>query len=295
MMVTRSTQLTLAGTANRSLQTAMTELARLQDQASSQRAITRPSDDPRATAEALSVRSEQRAVAQFQRNADNAQGWLTTVDRALGSATSVLQRARDLAVQGANDGALSPAAREGLAAEFEGLRDDLLTQANTAYLGRSVFAGDSAAGLAVDAAYDFTGTGTAPVTRRVDEGRSVRVDADGASIFGQGAASTFALLDAIAADLRAGIPIRDRIDEVDARLTGVVTAHAEIGSRQTQLDRTVATLASREVAIETQRSAVEDVDLAKVILDLTVQSTVYQSALAVTARVLPPTLMEFLR
>jgi len=295
MIVTRSTQLTLAGTANRTLQAAMNELSRLQDQASSQRAITKPSDDPRATSEALTVRSEQRAIAQFERNASNAQGWLTSIDSALGSATAVLQRARDLSVQGANDGAMSATAREGLAAEFEGLRDDLLTQANTAYLGRSVFAGDSAAGLAVDGTYTFTGTGTAPVARRVDEGRSMRVDADGASVFGQGASSTFALLDAIAADLRAGIPIRNRIDEVDARLTSVVTAHAEIGSRQTQLDRTVDSLAGRSVAIERQRSAVEDVDLAKVILDLTVQSTVYQSALAVTARVLPPTLLEFLR
>jgi len=294
-MITRSTQLTLAGAANRSLQTAMAELARLQDQASSQRAITKPSDDPRATADALTVRSEQRSIAQYERNASNAQGWLTSVDSALGTATSLLQRARDLAVRGANDGALSPEAREGLAAEMEGLRGELLSQANKTYLSRSVFAGDSATGLAVVAAYTFTGSGIAPVTRRVDEGLSVRVDADGASIFGQGPSSTFALLDAIATDLRAGIPIRNRIDEVDARLTSVVTAHAEIGSRQMQLDRTVSSLASRSVAIEIHRSAVEDVDLAKVILDLTVQSTVYQSALAVTARVLPPTLLEFLR
>ncbi len=47
--------------------------------------------------------------------------------------------------------------------------------------------------------------------------------------------------------------------------------------------------------LEAQRSSVEDLDLATVILDLQVQEVNYQSALAVTARVLQPTLMDFLR
>ncbi len=295
MMISRSTHLGMAATAQRNLQASLTELARLQDQASSQRAITRPSDDPRATAEALATRTEQRAIAQFQRNASNAEGWLTTIDRALGSATTILQRARDLTVQGANTAAMSAAAREGLAAEFEGLRDDLLTQANASYLGRFVFAGDSDSPAAVAGGYGFTGSGAAPVIRRVDEGQGIRVDVDGRQVFGDGPQSVFALLDAIATDLRAGVPIGERIDQVGSHLTSIVTAHAEVGSRQTQLDRASASLADRTIAVSAQRSAIEDVDLAKTILDLTTQSTVYQAALAVTARVLPPTLLDFLR
>lgn len=296
MIVSRSTHLGMAQTANRHLQTAMSELARLQDRASSRQAITRPSDDPRAAADALTLRSELARIAQGERNASNADGWLTTVDSALSSSTSILQRVRDLTVQGANSATMSPAAREGLAAEFDGLRDDLLTQADAQYLGRFVFAGDSAAGGATSAGYLFTGSGAAPVVRRIDQGDAgVRVDADGRAVFGEGAQSVFALLDTIAAELRSGAPVGDRIADVDRHLTAVVTAHAEIGSRQTQLERASAALADRKIDVTSQRSRVEDVDLAETILQLSVQSTVYQAALATTARVLPPTLVDFLR
>ena len=48
-------------------------------------------------------------------------------------------------------------------------------------------------------------------------------------------------------------------------------------------------------SLEARRSGIEDLDLAKVVLDMKVQEVAYQSALAVTARVLQPTLMDFLR
>ena len=42
-------------------------------------------------------------------------------------------------------------------------------------------------------------------------------------------------------------------------------------------------------------AGLEDVDLSKVLLDLKTQDVNYQTAIAVTARVLQPTLMDFLR
>src|SRR5690606_25795430 len=123
-----------------------------QSQASSQKRIEKPSDDPAGTAQALRLRSEQRAVAQYQRNLEDGVSWLTTLDTALTTTSSYLRRARDLVVRGANDGAMGPAQREAIATELEGLRGSLLSQANTTYLGRSVFAGTSNAGVAFDAA-----------------------------------------------------------------------------------------------------------------------------------------------
>ena len=147
-MISRITNQTLMRTAQLSLHANMTRMSKLQDQATNQKAITRPSDDPTATVQSLQVRAEQRATDQYSRNADNGNGWLTTVDSALGATTDILRRVRDLTVQGANDGSMSVAAKEAIAIEIEGLRDDLLRQANTAYLGRNVFAGNSDAGAA---------------------------------------------------------------------------------------------------------------------------------------------------
>ena len=294
-MISRVTNQTLMRTAQLSLHANMARMAKLQDQATGQRAITRPSDDPTATVQSLQVRAEQRATDQYSRNADNGNGWLTTVDSALGTTTDILRRVRDLTVQGANDGSMSVAAKEAIAIEIAGLRDDLLRQANTAYLGRNVFAGNSDAGVAFQPDLTFTGLPGSTVERRIGADTTVRVDADGAAIFGTGAGSAFVLLDNIVSDLRAGVNVGARLGEIDDRMGIVIGARAEAGVRQAQILQAQEALMKESGSLEARRSGIEDLDLAKVILDMKVQEVAYQSALAVTARVLQPTLMDFLR
>ncbi|MCU1547049.1 MAG: flagellar hook-associated protein 3, partial [Homoserinimonas sp.] len=180
-----------------------------------------------------------------------------------------------------------------IAIEIESLRAELMNVANRQYTGRSVFAGTSSAGVAVDSTYAFAAT--QEVTRRIGSDSTVRVDADGASLFGSGDESVFALLDNIARDLREGTNVNSRITEIDARRTTVLGAQAAVGARQAQVDRADEINSSKSVSLEAERSDIEDIDLAKVILDLQLQENTYQAALAVTARVLQPTLMDFLR
>ncbi|KGJ79509.1 flagellar hook-associated protein 3 [Cryobacterium roopkundense] len=293
-MISRVTSQTQMRTAQQNLQENMANMSRLQEQASSLKAINRASDDPTAAAAALSVRAEARAVDQYSRNADNGNDWLTTLDSALGASTNIMNRVRDLTVQGGN-GALSPAAKEAIAVELEGLKDDLLGLANTSYLGRTVFAGSSDAGAAFRSDYSFTGDTGSSVTRRIGADTTVRVDADGGAVFGSGANSVFSLIDTIASNLRDGTPVNDQLGDVDERLAVVIGQRSEVGARQARMERAQGTLLEQSGSLESQRSGLEDVDLAQVIVDLKLQEVTYQSALAVTARVLQPTLMDFLR
>lgn len=294
-MLTRVTNATQTLNAQRNLQLSLQRQAQLYDQATSQRLLTRPSDDPTATASALGVRSDQAANAQYQRNVDNGDAWLTTADSALSSVEDIMRRVRDLTVQGANDGALSPEAKESIATELDGLKKSLLALANTTYLGRTVFAGNSDAGVAFAADYSYTGAAGSTVERRIGPDTTVRVDADGAAAFGTGASSVFALVDGIASDLRSGVNVGPRLAEIDDRMKAIVGEHAEIGGRQTRIDKAKDSLAVTSTSLEAQRSGLEDVDLSKVLLDLKTQDVNYQTAIAVTARVLQPTLMDFLR
>ena len=145
-MFTRVTNATQALNAQHNLQSSLQRQTALYDQATSRRQITKPSDDPTATASALGVRSDAAATSQYARNADNGDAWLATADSTLTSVESIMQRFRDLTVQGANDGSLSPAAKESLATELDGLKKSLLSLANTSYLGRNIFAGNSSRG-----------------------------------------------------------------------------------------------------------------------------------------------------
>jgi flagellar hook-associated protein 3 FlgL len=284
--------------AQRNLQFSMSQLATMQERATSLKAINRPSDDPAATADALKVHAHQRAVEQYARNADNGDGWLTTIDTALTSTTNIMNRIRALTLQGANDGAMSQPAKDAIAVELKGLKEDLLRSANTTYLGRNVFSGNTDTGRAFDATnYTFTGAPGASVQRRIGDDATVRVDADGSAIFGQGRPnSVFDLVDRIVTALApGGANIGTHIAELDGYMKGIVGQQAQIGAQQSQIDRAQASLLKEKGTLEAQRAGIEDLDLGQAILDLKTQEVTYQAALAVTARTLQPTLMDFLR
>ncbi|MCX2749074.1 flagellar hook-associated protein FlgL [Arthrobacter sp. MI7-26] len=295
-MLNRVTNLTMSAAAQRNLQAGQSKLAALQDKASTLKNITRPSDDPEATANLLATKSQLSAAGQYGNNISDGSGWLTTADSALGQATNLLNRVRDLTVQAAN-GSLNSTAKEAIAVEIEGLNKDLLAQANTQYLGRNVFAGssDSAGAYSNAAPPVYNGTPGGTVERRVDASQTVRVDADGGAIFGDGASSVFALVSNVVADIRSGADVSARLAAIGDRIKAVVTGRADVGARQAKLMSAQDSNDGLKATLDAQRSGIEDADIGKTVLDLKLQETNYQVALAVTAKALQPTLMDFLR
>ncbi|WP_233569088.1 flagellin [Frigoribacterium sp. PhB107] len=276
------------------LQAGSVRLAQAQERATSLDKLSRPSDDPTATAEALRVKSLQSAHAQHTRNVADGDGWLSTTDSALIAADSLMAKVRELTLQGAN-GSLSPNAKEAVAVELEGLKADLLGVANTSINGRSVFAGTSDAGVAFRADYSWTGTAGSSVTRRIGPETTVAVDSDGSAAFGAGASSVFALIDDIATSLRTGGDVASHLTTVDARVSGLRSVQSDMGARHAQLLRAEDTLMDTKVTLEAQRAGLEDLDLGQAVLDLQLQNNSYQAALQVTAKVLQVSLMDFLR
>ncbi|MGW6132486.1 flagellar hook-associated protein FlgL [Cellulomonas sp. NPDC055163] len=293
-MINRVTHQTVQRSTLGNLQQNLSKMADLQAKMSSGKNINLPSDDPAGASDMLRLRGEQRAQTQFARNADDGNGWLTTVDSALTSSLSTMRRTRDLVVQGGNGG-LGATSREALAAEVDGLRAALLEQANTSYLGRSVFAGTSGAGVAFTDAYTFTGTPGSSVDRRVADNTTVRVDADGAAVYGEGADSVFALLETVSATLRSGGDVTTHLAAIDSRFESMLTQVSGVGARQNRVQDAQGTLLETQQSTKAQLSAIEDVDLAGIILELQMQEVAYQGALGAAGKVLQPTLMEFLR
>lgn len=294
-MITRTTSSMMTQAALRNLQGNLNGLANLQQQATSQKVLGASSDDPVTAGKILGVHAEQARNDQYARNVTDALAWVTTVDTALTSVTSLLGRARDLTLQGANSGAMGVESREAIATELDSIRAELLGQANTKVLGRSVFAGTSNQSAFSSADYSFSGAPGSEVNRRVSGGETVRVDVDGSTVFGEGADSVFALIDSIAADLRAGVNVGSRIGELDDRLSAVLGTHGAVGSRQSQIERARDATVGASVDLETRRTEIEDVDALDVLVKLQSAQLVYQTAMQVTARVQQTSLMEFIR
>jgi flagellar hook-associated protein 3 FlgL len=295
-MLNRVTNLTMSTNAQRTLQTQQSKLAQLQEKATTLEKISRPSDDPTATGEALQTRARIAANAQYGRNIEDGGRWLTASDSALGEANNVLNRIRDLTIQAGN-GALNKTAKDAIAIQLDGLNQDLLSIANTKHLGRNIFAGSSDAVAAFGPAdpSTFNGTPGSTVERRISADQTVRVDADGAKIFGEGATSVFTLVSGMATALRAGTDISAKLNDVDTVLNNVINGRAEIGTQQVRLERAGSVNTDLEATLDAQKMGIEKLDLGSVIMDLKLQETNYQVALAATARVLQPTLMDFLR
>jgi flagellar hook-associated protein 3 FlgL len=294
----RVTHATMRNSTLTNLQANMKQMSLLEAQMSSGVKIGVASDDPGGAADVLRIKKEQAQLAQYDRNASDGEAWLLTVDAALTTSLTALTKARTLTVNGGN-GALGDASRIALAEEIDGLKDSLLQQANTTYLGRSVFAGTTSGEAFGDAddpagAYSFKGIDTASVTRTVASGTSVRVDSTGSAIFGDGDDSVFKLLDDISATLRAGGDPVDQLDAIDGFLDKMKTELASVGARENQIDSAQDLIASKVVTSKSQLSAVQDIDLAQIILDIQSQEVAYQGALGAAAKVLQPTLLDFL-
>jgi len=85
------------------------------------------------------------------------------------------------------------------------------------------------------------------------------------------------------------------IGEIQGAQNHVLTRTAEIGGRQRRLELLEARYAQDNLNYEKMRSDAEDAEMAEVIMYLKMAETVYQAALSAGARVIQPTLMDFLR
>lgn len=118
----------------------LSSLMDLNEQASSQKKVNRPSDAPVAASQILQYRTQLRSLEQYDRNADIAQGWLRQADSTLTQVSTVLTRVRELAEQAAT-GTLSKTNRTQVGFEVRQLFNQLITLANTEYEGQHIFAG----------------------------------------------------------------------------------------------------------------------------------------------------------
>ncbi|MFS3127077.1 flagellar hook-associated protein FlgL [Nocardioides sp. Bht2] len=296
MAIGRVTQNMMVRSSMAAIETNASRLAESQERLSTGRKLNRPSDSPTDTIAAMRVRAEKAELAQHTRNAEDGLGWLNQLDGAFSSITTQVRRARDLALQGANEGMSSAAAREALAVEVDQLRESLKSAANTQYLGRPVFGGVTAGSQAYDANGDWIGEAGA-VNRTIGNGVVIAVNVNGPDVFGVDGASLFDELESLSNSLRAGdsTGIRGSIDALNAREQKIVTTHADVGIRAGRLEGVLTQATSSELTLTARLSDLEDADLIKSAIDVKLQEVAYQSALASSSRILSVSLLDYLR
>ncbi len=290
----RVTQQTMAARSTANLQQMLQQLQHLQGEISSNKRIQKPSDDPVGTVSALRLRNDLDRSDQIGRSISDAQGWLGTADDALNNVVQQIQQIRDLALQ-AQNGTLSQPELDAIGQQLDSARDTLLSLANTKYGNRYIFSG-----TASGAAYDSTGTYTgqsAVIQRTVAPGQRVQINVNGDAVFGPNGSDLFTLVSTLSADVRAGNTgaIANDVASLDTHTQTIQSNLALVGART----QSVLTLKDRNDAgattMKQSLSDVEDIDLPKVLMDFQAQQVAYQAALSATAKVIQPSLADFLQ
>jgi flagellar hook-associated protein 3 FlgL len=297
MSTPRVTQRLMVERSMYALQTGMSRLATSQERLSTGRQINRPSDDPTGTNSAMRLRATITDGAQYTRNAEDGLSWLGKADSTLTSMLDSVRAARDLVVQGASSGSAGKDQREAIAQQLDQLRTALVDDANTTYLGRPIFGGTTAGTKAYAADGTFLGD-TNAVTRTISDGTDVAVNVTGPSAFttNGGTDDLFTVI-SDAATLARTDPdaLGGALDRLDAVAAQMRTQLTSVGARYDHVETTTSQLSSAALANQTALSNVENVDVAQAIMDVQMQEVAYQASLGATARVLQPSLLDFLR
>ncbi|MBX5464919.1 MAG: flagellar hook-associated protein FlgL [Clostridia bacterium] len=294
------------------LQQAEQRLIRSQNQIASGKRVSLPEDDPVAAAEGMRFGAELARDQRVARTAQAAGGWLQATDTALASVGDILLRARELALEGASD-SLPPESRQALAKEVDQLRQQLIQVGNSQFAGRYLFGGVQASGnvapftasgtyqgSTTPIAVDLTGSGLDPSGAVPAAAFTLSVTGDQLMRTGDPTYTTaVAVLQQLESQLQApgagATAVAGLIPALDGAVNNVLELRATVGSRLNRVQDVQSRLGSDQLLLQQEKAQATDVDMTRAAVDFNVAQYAYQAALAVGARVVQPSLVDYLR
>lgn len=277
------------------------KLDKLQSQVSSGKKISKASDDPIVAMKSLKYNTQLSQVKQYQSNASQAFTWLENTETNITEGIDVLSKVRDLVVK-AKNGQNGEAELKSIGVEVNQLKEQLLNIANTQVNGRYIFNGTNSDSPPVVDNGDgtYTISDADDVNVNISSNMTLKVNSDPKSAFGGTSASgqnVFEMLDSLENALNSGSvdDLKSTLSDIDQFTDGMSAERSDIGARYNRLELINTRLETQEETATKVLSDNEDVELEKVITDFIAQASVHRAALAVNAKIVQPTLIDFLK
>lgn len=265
--------------------------SRLQEQIATGRKILKPSDDPVGSAKALQLKQAANINKQYSDNRQAAIRNLSAEETTLNSVTDTLLSVKSTMVSAGN-ASFSNAERNFLAMDVRAALDQLIGLANTKDgEGNYIFSGYQSQ----DPAFVKTATGATyqgdnqQRLLQVSVSRQMEVADTGASVFQAGGNDIFQALTDLATLLET--PITDAAsaaafssglataqNSLDTGLDNVLTTRAMVGTRLNELDALEEFGEELKLQYSQSLSAVEDLDYAKALSDVSQQQIILEAA-----------------
>jgi flagellar hook-associated protein 3 FlgL len=289
------------------------KLVKSQGQMASGKQVMQPSDDPNRVATIDRLNTLLSRQESYMANMNLVKARFDIEEGAVSSAINLMYRVKELTVQASND-TLGPVDRKAIGTELRGLRNQLLSLANTQDTnGNYLFSGSRVTQPPFD--HPAGNNQQSPVyqgdqTRMevsIGDQRTLPINRSGSEVFvrvvradGNGQSQGVGFFQAFD-DLIEGVETSRVADiqrgngEIDHMLEGLNLAQADIGTDQAILEHQQSSTEDRLITLQTNLSDVRDLDYAKAIAEMNKQMMSLEAAQSSFAKISQLNLFQFLR
>lgn len=257
-----------ANNSYRNLNSTQTDLSKSLEKLSTGLRINRAGDDAAGLSISEGLKSQVTGSAQASRNAQDGISVIQTAEGALTEVHSILQRMRDLAVQGAND-TNNTAARGAIKKEGDALGAELDRMVkSTNFNGTSLLSGTPAT-LNIQVGTGGTGNDTIKVNL-------ANVATTLGTLSDPAAAAGF--------DVSDNTKAQATITTLDTAIAAISTQRADLGATQNRLEHAVKSLNIAGENLQAAQSRIADVDMASEMVKFTKANILSQAGTAMLAQ-----------
>ena len=295
--------------ASTQMSNATNALSKSQAQIATGKQILNASDAPDQAAAIARLQSTIGRQDSYNKALDTLQGRLDLESTTLSSASDVLVRIKELTVQ-ANNGTQGTISRTAIATEIKGLRDQLLSLANTRdTTGNYIFSGSKVATPAFQAnaqgAVSYSGDQTR-MNIAIGDQRALPLNRPGSDAFvrvvrtdQQGNASGvgfFQSLDDLITSMKSddSAGMQRGLEEVDALHGGIVLAQADAGTSMKVIEQQGTILSDTNITLKSALSKAQDLDMTTAITDMQEKMTALEAAQSSFAKISQLSLFKYL-
>jgi flagellin len=274
--------------ANRQLGVSNSNLAKSTEKLSSGYRINRAGDDAAGLSISEKMRGQVRGLNRASTNAQDGVSLIQTAEGALNETHAILQRMRELAVQGANDTNVS-ADRNAINAEMKALTKEIgrigdETEFNTMKLFKGTSDPKSIAGeqkkLQVGANEDQTITFQMAKITNTNDGSTVTIQA---GFVGAGASDSKAI-DSTVYNCKTNDNYGDAITRIDETIEVISKSRSDLGALQNRLEHTIANADNTAENLQSAESRIRDVDMADEMVKYSKSSILQQAGQSMLAQ-----------
>lgn len=311
------------------MRTNLSKMKTLQEQSTSGKQVRKPSDDPSKVSRIMQINSDIVANKQYNSNIKDTINWLDSADTSLGQAGEVLKRVRELLVSTGN-AAYSISERKAVRDEINEKIEEFSQIVNTSFDGKYIFGGtrglskpmtvvkengNSKLGYAlrdgselVDIQANASEYNMIGSKLKVEIAQSVYIEynvtaqeitefkndkgelLDVRKVFGD-------IVNHLGSDKEEDRNklIMEDLQGISDIIDNVLKFRAGVGARQNRMDSAKERNTEENFNLIEILSEVEDVDITEKGIEVAAMQSVYVAALQASARIMQPTLLDYLR